>query len=45
MGEKMMKITIMGGILIVTAVIALLLILDVSIEKRSAIVTEKIYLE
>jgi hypothetical protein len=42
MGEKMMKITIMGGILIVTAVIALLLILDVSIEKRSAIVTEKI---
>ena len=42
MGEKMMKITIMGGILIVIAVIALLLILDISIEKHSAIVTEEI---
>ena len=37
-----MKITILGGILIVIAVIVLLLILDVSIEKHSPIVTGEI---
>jgi hypothetical protein len=35
MGEKMKKITIMGGILIVVAVIAALIILGVSVENPS----------
>ena len=35
MGEKIMKITIAGWILIMTAVIAALIILDVSVENSS----------
>jgi hypothetical protein len=35
MGEKIMKITIVGGILIVAAVIAVLIILDASAENPS----------
>jgi hypothetical protein len=35
MGEKMMKITILGGILIIAAVVAALIILDVSVENPS----------
>jgi hypothetical protein len=35
MGEKIMKITIMGVILIIVAVLAALIILDVSVENPS----------
>jgi hypothetical protein len=35
MGEKMMKITIVGGILIIAAVVAALIVLDVSVENPS----------
>jgi hypothetical protein len=35
MGEKIMKITIMGGILIIAAVFAALIILDAAVENPS----------